>query len=77
MAIIGVAMKARQRPMVAGREELIGAMGTALTDFERQGDVFVHSERWNAVSTSPLQAGQEIVVTGIEGLTLQVRPAGR
>ncbi|MBT8073391.1 MAG: nodulation protein NfeD, partial [Xanthomonadales bacterium] len=77
MAIIGVAMKARQRPMVAGREELIGAMGTALTDFERQGNVFVHSESWNAISTSPLQAGQEIVVTGIDGLTLQVRPAGR
>jgi len=77
MAIIGVAMKARQRPMVAGREELIGAMGTALVDFEEQGNVFVHSERWSAVSSSPLKAGQEIVVTGIDGLILQVRPADR
>jgi len=74
MAIIGIAMKARQRPLVAGREELVGATGTVLADFERQGSVFVHSERWNAISVSPLREGQEIVVTDIDGLTLKVRP---
>ena len=80
MAIIGVAVKARQRPVVTGREEMIGAEGTALSDFEHQenvygGDVFVHSERWSAVTRSPLREGQDIVVTGIDGLTLEVRPA--
>jgi membrane-bound serine protease (ClpP class) len=75
MAIIGIAVKARQRPVVSGREELIGAHGTALADFEQRGNVFVHSERWNAVAVSPLRKGQAIVVTGIEGLTLKVRPA--
>lgn len=75
MAIIGIAVKAKRRPVVAGREELIGAVGTALSDFERQGDVFVHSERWNAVTGSPLRKGQAIRVTGIDGLILQVRPA--
>lgn len=75
MAIIGIAMKARQRPVVAGREELIGAAGTALLDFEQRGNVFVHSERWSAVTESPLREGQAIVVTGIDGLTLKVRPA--
>jgi membrane-bound serine protease (ClpP class) len=76
LAIIGVAMRARQRPVVAGREQLIGAAGTALMDFEHQGSVFVHSERWSAVTASPLREGQAIVVTGIDGLTLEVRPAG-
>ena len=75
MAIIGVAMRARQRPVVAGREQLIGAAGTALLDFENRGNVFVHSERWSAVTTSPLHEGQAIVVTGIDGLTLEVRPS--
>ena len=75
LAIIGIAVKARQRPVVAGREELAGAAGTALMDFETRGDVFVHSERWSAVTESPLRKGQAIVVTGIEGLTLEVRPA--
>jgi membrane-bound serine protease (ClpP class) len=75
MAIIGIAVKARKRPVVSGREELVGAEGTALLDFEHQGSVFVHSERWNAVTGSPLREGQAIVVTGIDGLTLEVRPA--
>jgi len=74
MAIIGIAMKARQRPVVSGREELLGAEGTALLDFEHDGNVFVHSERWSAVSGSPLREGQAIVVTGVDGLTLKVRP---
>ena len=74
MAIIGIAMKARQRPIVSGREELLGAEGTALLDFEQDGNVFVHSESWSAVSESPLREGQAIVVTGVDGLTLKVRP---
>ena len=74
MAIIGIAMKARQRPVVSGREQLLGAEGTALLDFEQDGNVFVHSERWSAVTASPLREGQTIVVTGVDGLTLKVRP---
>ncbi len=75
MVTIGIAVRARQRPVVAGREELVGAEGTALLDFEHQGHVFVHSERWNAITGSPLRKGQTIVVTGIDGLVLKVRPA--
>jgi membrane-bound serine protease (ClpP class) len=75
MAIIGIAMKARQRPVVSGREELVGAVGTALLDFEHQGSVFVHSERWSAITRAPLLEGQAIVVTAIDGLTLKVHPA--
>jgi membrane-bound serine protease (ClpP class) len=75
MAIIGFAVRARQRPVVSGREEMLGAMGTALLDFERRGQVFVHGERWSAVSSAALREGEAIVVTGIDGLTLEVRPA--
>lgn len=75
LAIISIAVTARHRPVVAGREQLIGAEGIVLSDFNRRGDVFVHSERWNAVTGSPLRKGQAIVVTGIDGLILKVRPA--
>ncbi len=75
MAIIGIAMKARQRPVVSGREQLLGAEGTAMLDFEHEGSVFIHSERWSAVTGSPLREGQTVVVTDIDGLTLKVRPA--
>ncbi len=76
MAIVGIALKARLRPVVSGREQLIGALGTALTDVYHEGEVFVHSERWSAVSGSPLRKGQAVVVTGIDGLTLKVGPVG-
>ncbi len=74
MGIVGIALKARLRPVVSGREQLIGASGTALTDVYHEGEVFVHSEHWSAVSDSPLHKGQTVVVTGIDGLTLKVRP---
>ena len=75
VAIIGIALKARLRPVVSGREQLIGAIGQALSDFHHEGEVFIHGERWNAASGSPLRKGQHVLVTGIEGLTLKVRPA--
>ena len=74
MGIIGIALKARLRPVVSGQEQLIGASGAALTDVYHEGEVFVHSERWSAVSDSPIREGQVVVVTGIDGLTLTVRP---
>jgi len=74
LAIIGIAVTARYRPVVAGREELIGAEGIVLSNFNHRGDVFVHSERWNAVTGTPLRKGQAIVVEGIDGLILKVRP---
>lgn len=74
MAIIGIALKARKRPMVAGREQMVGAPGTALSDFDKSGSVFVHSERWNAITHSPIRKGQTIVVTAIDGLILEVKP---
>ena len=75
MGIVGIALKARLRPVVSGREQLIGDSGTAVTDVYHEGEVFVHSERWSAVSDSPIRKGQTVVVTGIDGLTLKVRPA--
>jgi len=75
MAIIWFAVRARRRPVVSGREQLLGASGTALQGFDNEGEVFVHSERWQAITETPLHAEQEIVVTAIDGLTLTVRPA--
>ena len=75
LAIIWFAVRARGRPVVSGREELLGAGGVALEDFDEEGHVYVHSERWNAITEAPLRADQAVVVTGLDGLTLKVRPA--
>lgn len=75
LAIIWIAVRARHRPVVSGREELVGAAGVALEDFDHEGHVYIHSERWNAIAETPVRADQGVVVTGLDGLTLKVRPA--
>jgi membrane-bound serine protease (ClpP class) len=74
MAIIWIAVRARQRPVVSGREELVGAAGVALENFDHEGHVFVHSERWNAIAEAPVRQDQDVVVTGVDGLILKVSP---
>jgi membrane-bound serine protease (ClpP class) len=59
---------------VSGREELVGAEGLALEDFVGAGHVYIHSERWNAIAETPVRANQAVVVTGLDGLTLKIRP---
>ena len=68
------AVKARRRPVVSGHADLIGANGTALSGFEREGWAQVGGETWRVVSTAPLASGQKLRVTGIDGLTLRVEP---
>ncbi|EAU53916.1 NfeD family protein [Mariprofundus ferrooxydans] len=72
--IIGMAIRARLRPVVTGAEEMIGLLGTASEDFDGTGHVLVHGEIWQAVSTVPLTNGQSIRVSNRNGLTLQVDP---
>lgn len=74
MAIIWFAVRARERPVVSGREQLLGERGTAMESFETRGEVFVHSERWTASSAAPVQEGQVVEVIGVNGLNLEVKP---
>lgn len=63
----------RHLPQLAGDAGLPGELGTTLGPVSSEGgEVFVHGERWQAVSASPLQAGTPVVVRRVEGLTLYV-----
>ena len=72
--VVGMAIKARRRPVVSGLEELVGGEATVVDDFDRKGTVTIHSETWNAITDTPLHKGQPVKVTAIKGLTLQVEP---
>jgi len=76
-ATVTLALKARRRPVVSGREDMIGAPGEALAAFEREGWVRVRGESWQAVSAAPLAPGQKVRVTGMDGLVLSVEPDAR
>ena len=72
LLVVGALLKAQRRPVVSGREELVGAPGEVLEDFEREGWARVHSETWRVRAATPLKAGQRVRVAGIDGLTLDV-----
>ena len=71
------ALRARRRPVVSGHADIIGASATALADFEREGWAQVRGETWRVLSAAPVAGGQNLRVTGIDGLTLRVEPDDR
>lgn len=74
MTVVTLALRARRRPVVTGREEMIGAVGETLSAFKTEGRVRVHSEEWQAQTRLPLARGQKVKVVGIKGLVLMVEP---
>ena len=72
--VLGAALKARRRPVVSGREELVGAPGAVLEDLEHEGWARVHSEIWRVRAATPLKAGQRVRVTAMHDLLLDVVP---
>jgi membrane-bound serine protease (ClpP class) len=69
----GMALKARHRPVVSGRESLVGAPGEVLQVGDTEIWAEVLGERWKVASGQPLAPGQRIRVVGMNGLTLEVR----
>ncbi len=71
----GMALKARQRPVVSGREELIGSLGEVLEDFDgKDGWARVRGETWRIRCKQPLAKGQKIRVVRMDGLIFDVVP---
>ncbi|HTV40960.1 MAG TPA: nodulation protein NfeD [Candidatus Sulfotelmatobacter sp.] len=72
---VGKGIRAQYLPTRTGSEAMIGKTVAAKSHIDaRGGTVFIEGELWNAVSETPVEAGQNVEVTGLEGLTLKVRP---
>jgi len=61
----------RLRP-ITGASGLLEERGTALTDLDPEGRVFVHGEYWNARAARPVMKGAVVRVTGVHDLVLDV-----
>ena len=73
--VVGKGIRAQFKPVQAGKETMFGRTVSALSRIDSQGGrVFIEGETWNAASETPVEAGQPVEVTGIEGLTLKVKP---
>jgi membrane-bound serine protease (ClpP class) len=73
--LMNLALRARRNKVVTGPQGLIGEIGVARTAMSPAGKVFVHGEIWDAISSTPLDPGQTVVVRDVEGLILRVEPA--
>lgn len=66
--------KALTRKLILELEAMIGSHGRVMKAVDPVGFVRIGNELWQAVSSSRLEAGEEVVVTGVEGLKITVAP---
>lgn len=72
--LAGLVIRARTRRVETGAEGLLGASARALGGLAPDGRVLIHGEIWNAHCTRPVADGEEVRVTSIHGLDLNVEP---
>jgi membrane-bound serine protease (ClpP class) len=74
LLVARLAMGSFKHRVTAGREAMLGARAEVTDWSGLRGHVFLLGERWKAMSSQPLQAGQRVKVVAIDGLTLTVAP---
>jgi membrane-bound serine protease (ClpP class) len=72
LLVLTAVLRSRNRPVVTGKEALIGAQGEAVSWQGDEGRVRVMGEIWLARATAPLQAGTAVKVVRRDGLVLLV-----
>lgn len=71
---LGYTLRAHRRPVVTGREGLIGQRGEVISWAGDRGAVWAAGERWNAHGPQTLKPSAIVRVIAVEGLTLHVAP---
>ncbi|MCI4398778.1 MAG: nodulation protein NfeD [Acidobacteria bacterium] len=74
--LVTLAVRAFRNPVMTGDSLLVGHAGTVSQPIAsgKKGKVFVAGEYWDAVSETPLDAGQRVIVTAVNGMVLEVKP---
>jgi membrane-bound serine protease (ClpP class) len=66
-------VRAHQKKVAAGKEELVGRTATVEITLEPKGVVLVEGERWTAiVDKGPVEPEEEVIITKVDGLKLLV-----
>lgn len=74
--LVTAVVRGQKRAVITGSEGLVGRMGTARSDLQPEGTVFVEGELWRALSEEgTIKAGEKVVIIAIDGLNLRVRRA--
>ena len=64
----------KRRRATVGVETMIGRRAVVVRALAPRGQVTLDGEVWEARSDASLEPGREVVVTGLEGLVLEVEP---
>jgi len=75
LSVAFLGLKAQMRRNITGKEGMIGKIGTARTDINPEGKVFVEGEIWDAYSDEPIRKGDKVKILSVEGLRLKVTKA--
>jgi len=73
VVVAGVAFRALRSKPVSGADGMRGEIGIVKELIAPEGLVFVHGEYWRAFSEEPIEPGESVEVTGVNGLLLNVR----
>lgn len=73
--VVGMAARARRRPVVTGLPALVGAAGELEEFAAGRGWALVQGEHWKVRGPSQLQAGDRVRVAGVREGLLEVVPA--
>ena len=81
--LVTMALRAQKRPATTGVEGMVGQAGTVRTAFTSpthkapyRGMVLVMGELWQAEADEELEKGERVIVTAVDGFTLQVARKG-
>jgi membrane-bound serine protease (ClpP class) len=77
MFLVSLVVRARSNKAIMSDGGLLNQVGQARTALSPSGKVFVHGEYWDAVSTTPVDAGGAVRVVAVDGMKLHVEPANR
>jgi len=72
--LVSFVLRLRRRGAVTGRGSIVGGVGTAMADFSGEGKIWLEGEAWAARSKVYIKKDQDIVVTDLVGLVLEVEP---
>jgi membrane-bound serine protease (ClpP class) len=76
LMVVSAILRSRRLPAVTGMQALIGHAAVARSALEPEGHVFLEGERWSATALDgPVREGEKVIVTGVQGLRLNVRKA--
>lgn len=75
MWLVSFLVKLQRRGPVSGEASIIGGTAVAMEAFSGHGKVWLEGESWQAECAVPIEKDQEVIVTGMDGLVLHVKPA--